>query len=180
MEEVGGCGRLQRGRRGRKCNDGCCASCLLLLVTGGCCNTAEYGRPVPKVTVPSSVVRRRCYHGFHVLRDPGVLRVPANGTTVDCEQLREDDQHVLEHHQFHVSAHSKLLDSPVFFRDRVARSHDESVNRSRNGSLRVRSSPPSSLQKKRGEEKTLSENFARISCAKSENYVIDRRHSAAR
>lgn len=42
--------------------------------------------------------RRRSYHGFHVLRDSGVPRVPANGTTVDCEQLREDDHHVLEHH----------------------------------------------------------------------------------
>jgi len=74
---------------------------------------------VPVVTVP----RRRppCYHGFHVLRDSGVPRVPANGTTVDCEQLREDDQHVLEHHQLHVSARSgspiprspKIIDPPL-------------------------------------------------------------------
>ncbi|KYQ50788.1 hypothetical protein ALC60_10112 [Trachymyrmex zeteki] len=63
------------------------------------------------------IVRRHCYHGFHVLRDPGVPRVPANGTTVDCEQLRQDDQHVLEHHQFHVSA--RVYDSSF-----SSRSHD--------------------------------------------------------
>ena len=40
--------------------------------------------------------------------------MPANGTTVDCEQLRQDDQHVLEHHQFHVSA--RVYDSSFSFR----------------------------------------------------------------
>ena len=40
--------------------------------------------------------------------------MPANGTTVDCEQLRQDDQHVLEHHQFHVSA--RVYDSSFFSR----------------------------------------------------------------
>lgn len=57
---------------------------------------------MPVVTV--LVVVHVCYHGFHVLRDSGVPRVPANSPTVDGEQLREDDQHVLEHHEFHVSA----------------------------------------------------------------------------
>lgn len=62
------------------------------------------------VPVASPSYRRPCYHGFHVLRDSGVPRVPANGATVDCEQLRqEDDQHVLEHHQFHVSARLRVF-----------------------------------------------------------------------
>lgn len=100
VEEVGGCGRLQRGARGRKCN-------AVLCLAGS--------RLVPPVVVGRArapkcqpVVRRRCYHGFHVLRHSGVPRVPANGTPVDCEQLREDDQHVLEHHEFHVSAASRF------------------------------------------------------------------------
>lgn len=83
----GGCGRLQRGR-GRKCNGYRTRSwCwwLLLLLRLSARGDGANRRP-------------RCYHGFHVLRDSGVPRVSANGTTIDCEQLRQDDQHVLEHY----------------------------------------------------------------------------------
>lgn len=55
------------------------------------------------VTRCALLVRPRFYHGFHVLCNSDVPRLLANGSTIDCEQLREDDQHVLEHHQFHVS-----------------------------------------------------------------------------
>jgi len=75
-----------------------------VLGAGGACCRCRCRARVPVLTVLRR--RPRCYHGFHVLRDSGVPRVPANGTTVDCEQLREDDQHVLEHHEFHVSARS--------------------------------------------------------------------------
>ena len=71
----------------------CCRGCLLIvvfLVSSGDARCALLVRP-------------RCYDGFHVLCDFGVLRLPANDPTLHCEQLREDDQHVLEHHQFHVS-----------------------------------------------------------------------------
>lgn len=59
------------------------------------------------------LVRPRCYDGFYVLCNFGVLRLPANDITLDREQLRKDDQHVLEHHQFHVSVFNFL--SPSFF-----------------------------------------------------------------
>lgn len=82
--------------------DGCCAS-----RSGFWCLVPRGGRWPG--TGCQYVVHRRCYHGFHVLRDSGVPRVPANGATVDCEQLRQDDQHVLEHHQFHVSARARVM-----------------------------------------------------------------------
>lgn len=78
---------------GRKCN-GCCWWYRLFS------SSSARGDGVGR--------RLRCYHGFHVLRNSGVSRVSTNGTTVDCEQLRQDDQHVLEHHQFHVSAQLKV------------------------------------------------------------------------
>lgn len=37
------------------------------------------------------LVRPRCYDGFHVLCNFGVLRLPANDITLDREQLRKDD-----------------------------------------------------------------------------------------
>lgn len=90
VEEVGGrCGRLQRGR-GRKCNE-CCCWCRWWFLSSPSARGDGAGR------------RPRCYHGFHVLRDSGVPRVSTNGTTVDREQLRQNDQHVLEHHKFHIS-----------------------------------------------------------------------------
>lgn len=61
------------------------------------------------------LVRPRCYDGFHVLCNFGVLRLPANDITLDREQLRKDDQHVLEHHQFHVSVSNFLSLFFLFF-----------------------------------------------------------------
>lgn len=95
VEEVGGrCGRLQRGR-GQKCN--------------GCCWCRWWLLSNPSARGDGASRRPRCYHGFHVLCNSGVPRVSTNGTTVDCEQLRQDDQYVLEHHQFHVSAQLRKM-----------------------------------------------------------------------
>lgn len=67
------------------------------------------------MTLCALLVRPRCYDGFHVLCNFGVLRLPANDITLDREQLRKDDQHVLEHHQFHVSVFNFLSLSPSLF-----------------------------------------------------------------
>lgn len=67
------------------------------------------------MTLCALLVRSRCYDGFHVLCNFGVLRLPANDITLDREQLRKDDQHVLEHHQFHVSVFNFLSLSPSLF-----------------------------------------------------------------
>lgn len=43
------------------------------------------------------------YDDFHVICDPGVPSVPSNGSTINREQLCENNQHALEHNKFHVS-----------------------------------------------------------------------------
>ena len=58
---------------------------------------------------PSSraAVRRatgRHHHGVPVHSHPRVPRVPPNGAALDREQLRQDDQHVLEYDELDVSA----------------------------------------------------------------------------
>lgn len=49
------------------------------------------------------------YDGFHIFCDPGVPSVPSNGSSLHCEQLCENNQHVLEHNKLHVSGEFLLF-----------------------------------------------------------------------